>query len=97
MTDKPDYRFCFQIVDQATGSMIAADWCSLTDGIPTDEFGSCENVDIHVGSLLRVFQRKGRAEYEAANYAPAEEEQQQIGRDKARRTLAEISKSVLLR
>lgn len=93
----PSYRFRFSIIDETSGDVIGEDWCSF-DAASVHQDGGCETVDHSVARTLGWFNRTGRAEHEAANYAPAEEEQrQQIGRDKARLTLAELSKSELLR
>lgn len=59
MTDKP-YRFRFQIETPA-GDVLIEDYCSLTS---IDQFGGCENVDMHVASMLRMFNRTVRAEHE---------------------------------
>lgn len=67
--NKPDYRFKFQIVDEATGDVIADDWCTLTT---IDEFGGCEAVDHQVASTLRYFTRTGRAKHEAENHGKRE-------------------------
>lgn len=61
----PSYRFKFQIVDESTDEVVAEDYCGLTT---IDNFGACESVDIHVSSMLRAFQRTGRAEYEREHY-----------------------------
>lgn len=71
MTDRPEYRFRFQIVDETTGEVVESDYTYLTS---IDQFGNCESVDIHVAAMLRGFNRNGRAEYERANYAAPEVE-----------------------
>ena len=66
----PEYQFKIQIIDKTTGEIVASDWTYLTT---IDQFGNCESVDIHVASLLRAFNRTGRAEYEQQKYSePAE-------------------------
>lgn len=65
MPDAPQYRFKFQIVDEATGQVVETDFCPITT---IDQFGGCESVDIHVASMLRAFNRSGREEYEREEY-----------------------------
>lgn len=65
MTDKPDYRFKFELVDETTGEAVLVDWVSLSE---VDEIGGCETVDHAVARMLRMFSRNARAEYEAKNY-----------------------------
>ena len=99
----PSYRFNFEIVDETTGTVVISDFCGLT-GI--DQLGGCESVDMHVASMLRAFTRKARGEYERAEYpdmadkqlaTPTTERIRQAGRETLRTTLADISKSGLLR
>lgn len=59
MTDKP-YRFrC--LIETPDGDVLIEDYCSLTS---IDQFGGCESVDMHVGSMLRMFNRTVRAQHE---------------------------------
>lgn len=67
---QPSYRFHCRITDENTGAAVEFDFCSLTD-IHAD--GSCESVDLHVASLLRAFNTKGRAQYEAKEYGGRDE------------------------
>lgn len=57
------YRFrC--MVETPDGEVLIEDYCTIGH---INEFGACEAVDIHVGALLRAFNRTVRAEHEAAN------------------------------
>jgi len=75
MAGTPEYRLKIQIADETTGDVIEADWTSLTEVDRIDEFGNCEAVDALVGRLLRIWNTKGRAEHERAEYAPADEDE----------------------
>lgn len=69
MTDRPEYRFKFAIVDETSGEVVWSDFCSLS---AINRFGSCESVQIHVTSMLRGFERHVREEYERDNYPERE-------------------------
>jgi len=57
------YRFHCIIEDTDTGETVIEDSCALTS---IDTFGGCENVDMHVASMLRAFQRTVKREHEEA-------------------------------
>jgi hypothetical protein len=64
LTSKPDYRFKFQIVDESTGEVVEADWCTINDE-RIDEFGASATVEIHISKMLRNWRNFARDEYEA--------------------------------
>ena len=67
---KPNYRFKCEIVDDNTGETVLHGSAPLGT-IHAD--GSCEFVDMEVGSLLRAFENKYREQYEAKHYSQEEE------------------------
>lgn len=64
MSEKPDYRFHFKIVNEATDEVVSEDYCTITDA-RIDQYGNCETIDHEIGRTLRWWREKGRAEYEA--------------------------------
>jgi hypothetical protein len=77
MASKPDYIFKFSIVDVTSGEVVEADYCTITNA-NISEFGDCEVVDQEVGRMLRNWRKFARAEYEAENYAPPEEDEESV-------------------
>lgn len=66
MTDTPNYRLKFEIVDVTTGNAIVVDFCSFSaDSV--DQFGGCEATDHQVAAAMRAF-RHLRTKHEAENY-----------------------------
>lgn len=72
---KPEYIFKCQIVDTTAGDIVEANYCTITNAGIT-EIGDCEVVDQAVGRMLRNWRTFARAEYEAKEYAPPEEDEE---------------------
>jgi hypothetical protein len=64
VSEKPNYLFRFQIVNETTNDVVSGDYCTITDA-RIDQYGGCETIDHEVARTLRWWREKGRAEYEA--------------------------------
>lgn len=67
MSDKPEYRFEFKIVDTTREESVVSGSTYISNHI--SPYGECESIDVEIAGALRAFKNKLRNRYEEENYS----------------------------